>query len=56
MDYDRYPWLVSQLLFDCHFIIKKESKAVGAHKVVRRRGLHIFQTIGQQMAVRLSKV
>jgi hypothetical protein len=29
-------------------------QAVEAHRVVRRRGSHIYQTIGSQMAVRLS--
>jgi hypothetical protein len=28
-------------------------KAMEAHRVVRRRGSHVFQTIGSQMAVRL---
>jgi hypothetical protein len=29
-------------------------EAMEAHRVVRRRGSHIFYTIGSQMAVRLS--
>jgi hypothetical protein len=29
-------------------------QAVEAHRIVRRRGSHIFHTIGSQMAVRLS--
>jgi hypothetical protein len=31
-----------------------QGKAVETHRVVRRRGSHIFKTVGSQMAVRLS--
>jgi hypothetical protein len=38
-----------------HFSLKLSlSQTVEAHRVVRRRGSHIIETIGSQMAVRLS--
>jgi hypothetical protein len=47
--------LQSKQLDNGEKVKQSPQQAVEAHRIVRRRGSHIFQRVGSQLAVRLSK-